>query len=946
MRFTKRLVAWSMSLVMALTTISSSAFSTEVKAEEAPVLDLPSVTAFATKADLVDKSKFSLLKEDGGVPQKVNFGNDKKWYIAGAQHNCGDDDCDDTSLNELVLMCSPQNPLGQEQVFHFFASEGEKKEYREEMGCYDNYIMWSSDVVTPDHYGASDIRKYLRSLYGADNVSIFSAAQQKLMMNTKVYTKDKYNSFENKSGDVVNYSTSDKLYLAYGQKEENYITVGANSATNLNDGIKIGCSDTNAPKDSPYAINDGSYQSFWLRTPDEYNLYNYADGLLLQMGTGVIYADCSFPSLVVPAFNLDLSSVLFASTAYPSTEDATLSDSMTFRMDGTDKFTCSATACEDKIYVKKGSGCYEYIYVQGKTDNSDWVYSKQILRDETISIENIKSEKNLSDIDLTKCKIWIEKTDDSVTYAKPITATKHDFTDSSLGFQKNCKFCGEENPNKCGDNAYYTYDETKKTLDIYGTGRIEDGVFSHMSTSEEAFRIANEVTKITIHKGITEIGNNAFYACANCLEIVFPDGLKKIGTDAIYMTGISSIELPASLESLGLIGLNSCSNLQSVSVYCNTGIVPEFLGTDSVKYFADKFSQSKITVNCPKGNQEELIKQIYPNLLAAGKLEINTDKITHDFIDHESGDAGKQTERCSICGVKNINYDGLDIKATTVTYNGKQQTATITGIDASYYDVTNNTATDARKHTVTLTGKGEYNGTREVEWIITQKEVTPSITGKAIKTFDGTTAVLEDNTLAISLDGVCPGDELTASASTYEYEDSNANAEKNICAKGITLDGASKNNYVIAASVMAKVGQINKATPAYTKPSDLTGVCGKTLSTVELPDGFFWTDDTNDKLVGESSKAETTVIKNAKFVPTDSVNYSELENIPIEITIIHDLKHQSNGDGTHSEKCQGCTYKTTLEKCSGGTATCEKRLYVPFVEKNMETMKHTSMMRE
>ena len=53
----------------------------------------------------------------------------------------------------------------------------------------------------------------------------------------------------------------------------------------------------------------------------------------------------------------------------------------------------------------------------------------------------------------------------------------------------------------------------------------------------------------------------------------------------------------------------------------------------------------------------------------------------HSFVD-EHGDADASKEKCDVCGILNIAYEGLDIKASDAVYNGTELTAVITGIDA------------------------------------------------------------------------------------------------------------------------------------------------------------------------------------------------------------------------------------------------------------------------
>ena len=56
---------------------------------------------------------------------------------------------------------------------------------------------------------------------------------------------------------------------------------------------------------------------------------------------------------------------------------------------------------------------------------------------------------------------------------------------------------------------------------------------------------------INLPEGLTDIGQQAFSWCASLSKLSLPDGLKVIGSLAFSNTGITEIELPASLESFG-----------------------------------------------------------------------------------------------------------------------------------------------------------------------------------------------------------------------------------------------------------------------------------------------------------------------------------------------------------------------------------------------------------
>ena len=58
------------------------------------------------------------------------------------------------------------------------------------------------------------------------------------------------------------------------------------------------------------------------------------------------------------------------------------------------------------------------LVVQGKDGTNDWYYSKQITGTETINVSAIEAESNTpASINLSACKIWLEITEDNVSYA-------------------------------------------------------------------------------------------------------------------------------------------------------------------------------------------------------------------------------------------------------------------------------------------------------------------------------------------------------------------------------------------------------------------------------------------------------------------------------------------------------------------------------------------------
>lgn len=74
---------------------------------------------------------------------------------------------------------------------------------------------------------------------------------------------------------------------------------------------------------------------------------------------------------------------------------------------------------------------------------------------------------------------------------------------------------------------------------------------------------------------------------------------------------------------------------------------------------------------------------------------------------------------------------------------------------------------------------------------------------------------------------------------------------------------------------------VNKLTPEYTAPTNLTGGLGSKLSTVKLPSGFEWMDGTQ-----KMTKVGNNTYK-AKFIPEDVINYETVENIDVIVRVIN-----------------------------------------------------------
>jgi len=357
----------------------------------------PSVTAYATKAQLMtaftpDANGTATTKGKLVFGKKSDGTTAQEWYILGKDEGVSGD-------NTIIVAASP-------------IARGQK--FNSDISNKNDENLWSDCVyseatiteVYANHYGASELRDTLQGM--ATNTSYFTSAEQGLMNATTVTTKDTKNS-------SVTYTTTDKLYALQGDYDnDQYLWAGTDDSTVL--------------AMSSY-LRNGEW--FWLRSP-----YGGSGDFALCADRGYYVilgrVDIDSGSPVQPASNLDLSSVLFASAATAASSDTksekiTDSAAMTLRLDGTGKDIGTATyntTTGDIKAVKGATSQTVALVVQGNDGTNNWYYSKKITGTDVVNVSDIVAESNTpASIDLSACKIWLEITEDNVTYVVNATET-------------------------------------------------------------------------------------------------------------------------------------------------------------------------------------------------------------------------------------------------------------------------------------------------------------------------------------------------------------------------------------------------------------------------------------------------------------------------------------------------------------------------------------------
>ena len=373
----------------------------------------PSVTAYATKTQLKDYQTFGT--DTNGKPNnnigvlafgKNQDGKPQEWYILGNDNRIASDNA---SIFAVTPVIDRQT---------FTNTTEENRTLQDSWGEYDS--SKKQETVSRNHYGASDIRAKLQSI--AKDKNRFSVAEQNLMNATTIETS----GYIGGNMTEYKYKTTDKLYAPHYTKGKT---------------IEIGTWSTRSLLLTTY-LKDSTKQegSSWVWTRVANPGYENDQRVYAVDGYGKVSTTFSIndsaKAFTYPASNLNLTDVLFASSAEAATSSTTVSGeiaqgkAMTLRLNGDSKdigtVTCNADA--GQINAKKGNTTGNVaLVVQGNDGTKDWYYSKQISGTDNVIVNasDIAAESNTpSDIDLANCKIWLEVTEDSVAYAVEATATK------------------------------------------------------------------------------------------------------------------------------------------------------------------------------------------------------------------------------------------------------------------------------------------------------------------------------------------------------------------------------------------------------------------------------------------------------------------------------------------------------------------------------------------
>ena len=177
----------------------------------------------------------------------------------------------------------------------------------------------------------------------------------------------------------------------------------------------------------------------------------------------------------------------------------------------------------------------------------------------------------------------------------------------------NCEFNftnnSAENFGVFGENIFWEYDASTKTLTVKGSGKIPDfynGSFSDLRRPWENY--INLAEHIVVEKGITSIGSCAFYRAFYAKTVSLPEGLLTINEFAFMSIVAETLDIPEGVIKIGRQAFQNISTLKTLNL-------PSSVSNISPNTFSE--TKNLENINVAKGNK---------TFHSTGNCLINTEK--------------------------------------------------------------------------------------------------------------------------------------------------------------------------------------------------------------------------------------------------------------------------------------------------------------------------------
>ena len=220
-----------------------------------------------------------------------------------------------------------------------------------------------------------------------------------------------------------------------------------------------------------------------------------------------------------------------------------------------------------------------------------------------------------------------------------------------------------------GNNITWTLQDGMLT--VSGFGKLEK-----IDNSDFPWTGNDEIKKLNINKGITDIGNQVFYNLGNLQDVNFSDGLKSIGDWAFTNCDIRRLRIPDSVESIGECAFGGNSYLKKLVLPSNL----KEIGVDAFSILNGGCMY--LTGNAPKIEDENYVD--IPGAVSGRKLTIiypkdnktYTEQFKNHFTQSEVNWVEEDVKDMSLDideGDDKVESVTLDVQGTTIETNDENR---------------------------------------------------------------------------------------------------------------------------------------------------------------------------------------------------------------------------------------------------------------------------------